>query len=344
MATEDFLRHLDLVCEGEFADDPYPGWAGISTMFSAPFANRGATDDCDYIVAGVPFDGTASSRPGSAEGPNAIRTASRVYASSLDSLGLHEMLDTRTSEVFRYRKPKIVDIGDLHVYPSNVVRTYQSLVTEVQSLAQSPAKLLFLGGDHSIAFPLFTGVMRARTAREANSAIGYIQIDHHFDFGNHSVIHGPVYHGSNARRISELPGMTPQQIGFVGVGDVTRKDQFDALKSRGFHIVTAATIKELGVAAAIAPMVDDFLRRCSSVYISIDIDVLNAADAPGTGNVTIGGLDTATLMDLVLAVGQLPWIATDFVEVAPRYDLTGRTAQLAARVWFELIHRQRLTE
>lgn len=315
---------------------PLPGWAGVATLFGAPLVSAAEHGSVDYLAAGAPFDGTTSSRPGAAEGPAAIRQASRVFAANLGSLGEHRMVDTRTGECFRYLRPRLADAGDLHVYPSDAARTCDSLASEVRQLACSGATLLLFGGDHSVSFPLFAGVAAARGGARG---LGYVQVDHHFDFGRYSAIHGPVYHGSNARRISEVEGMAPTQMAFVGIGSTTRRDQLDELTGSGYQVISAATLRREGAAPALADAIGKIAKSCQGVYLSIDIDVLNAAEAPGTGGVTFGGLDAATLMDTLFCLRSLPLVAIDLVEVAPRYDPTGRTALLAAQIIFELIHR-----
>lgn len=319
------------------ADAVLPGWAGIATLFGAPL--RQLEDaNADVVAAGVPYDATASSRPGAAEGPLAIRVASRIMASQLASSGERWMHDTRTGTAFKYVRPSLCDVGDLPVYPTDPLRTFDVLASHAAAIARLARKLVFLGGDHSIAFPLFVGASGAHRGEIPD--VGYVQIDDHFDFGDHSAIHGRLYHGSNARRISELPGFDPCRMAFVGVAHPTRLDQYDGLLAGGSHIVTATQIRREGAGTALAPVITA-LRGCRMVYMSIDIDVLDAAYAPGTGAVTIGGLDPATLLDVIFALTPLPIGAIDLVEVAPRYDATGRTAQLAAQVLFELLFRVR---
>jgi len=336
-------RYLDLLSRTsalEFSDLPRPGWAGAMTLFSSPAVDLFAVSSessANYVVAGVPFDSTASSRPGAAEGPLAIRAASRTFAAYLSTLGEHEMVDTRTGRVFRYRKPVIVDAGDLHVFPTDPKRNFVAIASEAELLASSGATPVFLGGDHSVAFPLFAGVQRALVARGRGN-VGYVQVDHHFDFGMESAIHGPLYHGSNARRNSEVPGMRPESMAFIGVGAPTRRAQLESLRASGSYVVPATELRARGT-SAIAPILESM--RCDAVYLSIDIDVLDAAHAPGTGYATSGGLDVPALADLLEALSALPISAIDLVEVAPRYDPTGRTAQFAAQLLFDLLCRKK---
>ncbi|MEO3777401.1 arginase family protein [Micromonospora sp. B11E3] len=336
----DFAALQNSVKPEDFAEDPLPGWAGVATLFGAPSARADELDvgPDGWAVSGIPFDATASSRPGAAEGPRAVRQASLVFASYLRSLGEWKMLDTRTGDTFRYVAPRVADVGDLHIYPTDTVRTFQAVATESQRLARSAPHLVFLNGDHSTTFPTFAG-FRAARLEAGQSRVGFINIDHHFDFGNTSVLHGPLYHGSNSRRISELPGMRPEDIAFVGVGDVTKYDQFQSLRERGFHVVPGAAIRRDGAAAALRQVVERLGEQCDTVYVSLDIDVLDSASATGTGHVTMGGITGGELLDVYEALRALPVGALDVAEIAPRYDPSGSTPQIAAHLLFNFLFR-----
>jgi arginase family enzyme len=336
----EYAKILDETDASAFASDPRPGWAGPALLFGGARADlRALPPGARFLAAGVPFDGTASSRPGAAEGPGAVRQASMVFSSYVDSLGEHEMQDMRTDEVFRYRRAELFDAGDLHVYQTDPLRTFRAVASEVRVMAATGATLLLLGGDHSISFPTFAGWQRAMSVTVPADRLGYVQIDHHFDFGNESTLHGPLYHGSNARRISELPGVAPERVAFVGVGSVTRKAQLDGLRRDGYHVVSAREIQRSGARAALETVIADLALRCSAIYLSVDIDVLDCSVAPGTGNVTIGGLSGGELFDVVAELARLPIGAFDVTEVAPRYDPSGRTAQIAAKLLFEFAYR-----
>ncbi|WP_037862922.1 arginase family protein [Streptomyces sp. NRRL S-340] len=328
----------------DFETDPLPGWAGVATLFGAPTTSMSQVDvgPDGWVVSGIPFDATASSRPGAAEGPRAVRQASLVFSSYLTSLGEWPMLDTRSGHTFRYRAPKVADAGDLHVYPTDTVRTFQAVAAESRRLSQAAPHLIFLNGDHSATFPTFAGFRAGRLDRGAER-VGFINIDHHFDFGNWSTLHGPLYHGSNSRRISELPGVRAEDIAFVGVGDVTKYDQFRGLLERGFHVVPGAQILKEGAATALRPVIQQLSERCDTVYVSLDIDVLDSAVSTGTGHVTLGGIDTGALLDIYEELRALPVGAVDIAEVAPRYDPSGSTAQIAAHLLFNFLFRTEST-
>ncbi|MGW3181125.1 arginase family protein [Kitasatospora sp. NPDC001119] len=324
----------------DFEQDPLPGWAGVGTLFGAPTTTADQVDvgETGWVVSGVPYDATASSRPGAAEGPRAVRQASLVFSSYLTSLGQWRMLDTRTGQTFRYHAPRVADAGDLHIYPTDTVKTFQAVAAESRRLSQNAPRLIFLNGDHSCTFPTFAGFRAGRLDRGAGR-VGFINIDHHFDFGNWSTLHGPLYHGSNSRRISEIPQMRPEDIAFVGVGDVTKYDQFRGLLDSGFHVVPGSLITRDGAAAALRPVIEELGSRCDTVYVSLDIDVLDSAAATGTGHVTMGGIGIGDLLDVYEELRALPVGAVDIAEIAPRYDPSGGTAQIAARLLFEFLFR-----
>jgi arginase family enzyme len=133
--------------------------------------------------------------------------------------------------------------------------------------------------------------------------------------------------------------MKPGRMAFIGVGGVTLKAQYQELVREGYRIVSAAEIRRRGALPAIEETIAELSSCCSALYLSIDIDVLDSAEAPGTGNVTFGGLRAGDLLDLALALRRIPLAAVDVVEVAPRYDASGRTPQIAARLLFELLYR-----
>ncbi|MEV7185631.1 arginase family protein [Kitasatospora sp. NPDC093102] len=336
----DFEALRNSVKPEDFEQDPLPGWAGVGTLFGAPTTTADQVDvgERGWVVSGVPFDATASSRPGAAEGPRAIRQASLVFSSYLTSLGQWRMLDTRTGQTFRYHAPRVADAGDLHIYPTDTVKTFQAVAAESRRLSQNAPHLVFLNGDHSCTFPTFAGFRAGRLDRGAGR-VGFINIDHHFDFGNWSTLHGPLYHGSNSRRISEIPQMRPEDIAFVGVGDVTKYDQFRGLLDSGFHVVPGSQITRDGAATALRPVIEELGSRCDTVYVSLDIDVLDSAAATGTGHVTMGGITIGDLLDVYEELRTLPVGAVDIAEIAPRYDPSGGTAQIAARLLFEFLFR-----
>jgi arginase family enzyme len=323
--------------------DPLPGWGCRSmTLFDTRSARLDEEARADCGIFSVPFDSTASSRIGSREGPRGIREASLVYSSQLRSRGASELTNTRTGDRVRIRERDLVDFGDCHVYPSDPERQVRATAAESYRVASRSDLTVMLGGEHTLSFPAYCGVASA-LRRRGKTRLGYVQIDHHFDFGEHSVLHGPYYHGSNARRISEHPSASPETMGFVGAGDLTRTAQLEQLLRSGTSVRTMADIRRDGFSTALCQVLDRVAGESDALYVSLDIDVCDSASAPGTGHVTIGGLSSHELFLAPAILQRYPVAAFDIMEVSPRYDAAGVTCHLAARFLFEWLFLQPVT-
>jgi arginase family enzyme len=319
-----------------FADEPLPGWASRSlTLFDAPGGSLADDTAVACGVLSVPFDGTASSRIGARLGPRAIREASLVYSSQLRSRGAVQLRNMRTGALVDIRSRALVDFGDGHTYPSDPARQVHAAAAEARRVAERSELTVLIGGEHTLSYPWYCGVAAAAAQRGVRR-IGYVQIDHHFDFGDRSVLHGPYYHGSNARRIAEHPAAPA--IGFVGAGDLTSAAQLDGLLRAGVAVRSMQDIRRDGFAACLSHVLDHVAARCDALYVSLDIDVCDASAAPGTGHVTIGGITAHELLAAPALLRRYPVIAFDLVEVSPPYDPAGVTSHIAARLLYELLY------
>lgn len=318
------------------AGEPLPGWGCRSmTLFDAEPGKLSDEDRVECGVLSVPFDGTASSRIGAREGPRAIREASLVYSTQLHSRGAVQLRNMRTGALVDIHARRLVDFGDGHTYASDPARQVRASAAEVRRLASRSELTVLLGGEHTLSYPWYCGVAAALAARGVRR-LGYVQLDHHFDFGDRSVLHGPYYHGSNARRIAEHPAAPA--IGFVGAGDLTSAQQLAGLRRSGVAIRSMQDIRRDGFAASLQAVLDDVAARSDALYVSLDIDVCDAAAAPGTGHVTVGGISAFELFQAPALLRRYPLAAFDLVEVSPRYDPAGVTPHLAARFLYELLY------
>jgi arginase family enzyme len=323
----------------EYAGDPLPGWARrAGTLFDVPTGRFDTPPaEMDVAVCSIPYDSTASTRIGARSGPAAIRDASLAYAAQAKSRQVTELLNLRTGDTLRPTNISIVDFGDLHVYPTNPKRQVNATMAEVRRLASIASRLVVLGGEHSISFPIVAGVSAALVSKDSRRRLGYLQIDHHFDFGETSVLHGDYYHGSNARRISELDFARPAAMGFVGMGDLTSRSQFDSMVASGMTVRSMQEIRTRGFGNCLREACDVVLQSCDVLYVSIDIDVCDMATACGTGHVTIGGISAIEFLEIARVLQRYPVVGLDIVEVNPLLDASGATAHLAARFLFEFL-------
>ncbi len=320
----------------EFSNDPLPGWGSRSfSLFDVTTKNLGEeVTEIDCGVASVPFDTTASTRVGARYGPRCIREASLAYSSQQQSRNSTVLRNMRTGELLQTKEYSLADYGDLHVYPSDPYKQMLASAAEVRRIAMNHERVILLGGEHSLSFPFYCGVAESYYEKQGGR-VGYVQIDNHFDFGDTSVLHGPYYHGSNGRRISEYPRMSLDAMGFVGVGDLTTATQFDSLIKSGTVVRSIADIRARGFVTCLRETLDQVLEKCDALYISIDIDVCDTATVTGTGHVTVGGINSTEFLSIASVLRKYPVAGLDLMEVSPGFDGSGATGHLVSRLLFE---------
>ncbi|WP_148193203.1 arginase family protein [Pseudomonas syringae] len=331
------LENLGAHSWREFESFPHPGWSNSrSTIFNCESSRLAKNDKADVIVASVPFDTTASTRSGARNGPASVRQASLAYSSQLESRGFQSLRCMRTGKTFAPKQICIQDLGDLHCFPSSTEMQVLATAAETYRMAMLGKLAIVIGGEHTITYPCFYGISKFHHDK-TGLKIGYLQIDHHFDFGAESILHGKYYHGSNARRVSELAWVTPKIVGFIGQGDFTSVAQYQYLNECGYAVCNVEQLRRTGVEEGVLSVAKKMLDSCDRLYVSIDIDVCDMSIAPGTGHITVGGITSAEFVDIFRALKKLPVVALDVMEVSPGIDSSGRTEGLVARALYEYV-------
>lgn len=293
-----------------------PRFAGIATFALLPRLTD--VSRADIAVVGAPFDAGTSYRPGARFGPAHIREASRLlrpYNPALD--------------VEPFATQQVVDAGDISINPFSIDEAVQQIEAAARSLTTGGARLVTLGGDHTIALPLL------REVAERNGPVAVLHFDAHLDTWD-TYFGAPITHGTPFRRASEegLIDLTASMhVGTRGPLYGTQ-DLIDDTKL-GFEIVSSVEIEQRGLATAIQRMLQRLGDR--PVYLSVDIDVLDPAHAPGTGTPEAGGLTSRELLQFVRALSSCNLVGADVVEVSPAYDHAQITAISAAHVAYEII-------
>ncbi|MDQ7827530.1 MAG: agmatinase [Armatimonadota bacterium] len=294
-------------------------FTGITSFCKLPVHTDLDTLEADVAILGAPFDMGTQYRSGTRFGPRAIRNASAIYA--LRGVGYY---DHEFDTIF-LQGVRIVDCGDVDMIHMRPEACLQNIREAVEKILARGALPVVLGGDHSVPIP----VLRAFRDR---GPLYVIQIDAHLDFVDErfGVREG---HGNVMRRVAEMPHVEGfAQIGIRGPGSSDPSDFADA-RRMGSLIIGPREIRRRGVDGVLARIPDG-----KRYYVTIDIDAFDAGVAPGSGSPSVGGLDYYEVTDLlrgVAAKGDV--VGFDFVEVAPQYDPTEVTAQLAARVILDFL-------
>jgi agmatinase len=293
-----------------------PRFAGPPTFALLP--RRDEVGHCDVAVAGVPFDSGTSYRPGARFGPSAVRAGSRLLRP------WHPGLD-----VSPLAGQQVADAGDIACNPFDIKEAVDQIEAAAAALLGGADHLLAIGGDHTIAYPLL------RATRQRFGPPALIHFDAHLDTWQ-TYFGAPLTHGTPFRRAAEEGLFAQQHSMHVGIrGPLYAKRDLDEDAELGFRIVSAMDVERTGidtVAERIRERVGDV-----PVYISIDIDVLDPAHAPGTGTPEAGGLTSRELLGILRGLAGCHLVGADVVEVSPAYDHAELTSIAAAHVCYDLL-------
>lgn len=293
-----------------------PRFAGQPTFARIPRLDE--VERCDVAVVGVPFDGGVTYRPGARFGPHAVRAGSRLLRP------YHPGLDVEPFAVHQ-----VADAGDIACNPFDIADAIAAIERGAEALLGSARRLVTIGGDHTIALPL----LRAFSRRYGKVAL--VHFDAHLDTWN--TYFGAAYtHGTPFRRAAEEDLFLKDRAIHVGIrGPLFSPADLPQDRDLGFDVITSADVGRDGAEA----VADRVVQRSGDapVYLSIDIDVLDPAHAPGTGTPEAGGLTSRELLGVLRGLAGLRVVGADVVEVAPPYDHAEITSIAASHVIYELL-------
>jgi agmatinase len=293
-----------------------PRFAGPATFARLP--RREDVGVCDVAVLGIPFDSGVTYRPGARFGPHGVRAASRLLRA------YHPGLDVQP-----FAAQQVADVGDVACNPFDIAEAIAQIEAAADEVLKSVSHLLSIGGDHTIALPLL------RVMRRRHGPLALLHFDAHLDTWD--TYFGAAYtHGTPFRRAWEEGLLLEDQATHVGIrGPLFSPDDLVDDARFGFEIVTAMDVLDEG-RRVIADRVRNRLSG-APVYVSIDIDVLDPAFAPGTGTPEAGGLTSRELLGILRGLAGIKLVGADIVEVAPPFDQADVTAVAASHVAYELL-------
>jgi agmatinase len=293
-----------------------PRFAGPATFARLPRLDEvgGSTD---VAIVGVPFDAGVSYRPGARFGGNAIREASRLLRPY-----------NPAQDAAPFALAQVADAGDIAANPFDIDEAVHSVQEAADGILDSGARMMTLGGDHTIALPLLRSVVRK------HGPVALLHFDAHLDTWD--TYFGAAYtHGTPFRRAFEEGLLDTSALSHVGIrGPIYGSKDLDDDARMGFGIVTSADVMRRGVDEVTDQLRERIGRR--PLYISVDIDVLDPAHAPGTGTPEAGGLTSRELLEIIRGLADCTLVSADLVEVAPAYDHAEITSVAASHTAYEL--------
>ena len=305
-----------------------PPWPNLRAK-PRSFFNAPLCDDIDQLKAdvafiGIPFDQGTLGRPGARFGPDALRDAPRAYSYS-DPYGTQGeadgFFDIDTGDEL-LRGVTMADCGNVPIVPSEVVGNFERITRAVEQLVERGSLPVAVGGDHAITFPVVRGLSKF-------APLNLVHFDAHLDY-THDVQDALYTHASPIRRCRELDFVG--HITSVGIRSARRIPYEEAVHD-GSLIISGTQFREMGPRA-----VADAIPRGENLYITFDVDVLDPSQAPGTGTPETGGLYYQEARECLLALLEKSnLVAFDIVEVAPPYDSSELTVQVAAQLMQDIL-------
>lgn len=276
----------------------------LEKMIENPGVYMGADtpyEEADAVILGIPMDYTVSFRPGTRMGPLSIRNV---------SIGIEEYsvyLDRDLSD-YAY-----CDLGDLTLPFGNVEKSLEVIESASRQVVEDGKFPIFLGGEHLVTYPLIKPFI------EKYPELRVIHFDAHADL--RTDYSGEINsHATVMRKISEMLG--PKRVYQFGIRSGIREEFLFAKEHN--HLVIEEVLEPL---KAVLPEL-----KGKPIYVTLDIDVVDPAYAPGTGTQEAGGCTSREIIRAIHALGELDVVGFDLVEVSPAMDTSERTALLAAKI------------
>ena len=291
-----------------------PRYSGLTTFARLPRVED--VSNYDVAVVGVPFDAGVTYRPGARFGPSHVRQASRLLRPHNPAL-----------DVDPFAECQVVDAGDLLFNPFSINEAVVEIEEAAHELIRGGSRLITIGGDHTIAYPLLKAMNRV------HGPVALVHFDAHLDTWE-SYFNMPLTHGTPFRRASEEGLFVKGSSVHVGIrGSVYSADDMTSDAELGFRIVRSMDFERKGV----DQIVGDLRSTIGDMplYVSVDIDVLDPAHAPGTGTPEAGGMTSREVLAILQGFGGLNLVGADIVEVAPAYDHAEITGVAAANLAYE---------
>ncbi|MDA9651598.1 agmatinase [Pelagibacteraceae bacterium] len=296
-----------------------PRYAGPSTFARIPELRD--VDNCDVAIIGVPFDAGTSYRPGARFGPQAVRQASRQLRTNY-----HPNYDVEPFKV-----QQVADAGDITCNPFNIDEAIKQIEDGATDLLNKVGSIVTIGGDHTIALPLLRAVNK-----KCGQPVALVHFDAHLDTWD-TYFGAPYTHGTPFRRAREEGLFLDDASMHVGIrGPLYSRDDLKEDEDLGFKIIHCDDFQTQSI--------DQIVKRIrdrvgdNPLYLSIDIDVLDPAHAPGTGTPEIAGMTSREMLNVLRGLSGMNLVSADVVEVAPAYDHAELTSTAAATIVYELIN------
>ncbi len=294
--------------------------AGPATFFGRPFQPEPAPE-VDIALTGIPWDEGNGGRNGANYGPRAVRDVSAWFF-SYDTTSRRDVWEALPG----------VDAGDVACIPGDSVTTAMNIAGRLKELREAGVVPIVVGGNHAVTIGSVQGV-----AETVKGPMGYLCLDTHLDtaedWGGSLLASGcPTF------RASQLPNVDPRNVVVYGVhGWLNAKEHLETAERLGIRWYSSPEIRSRGLEATFQEAIELASAGTEGLYISVDMDCVDSASAPGVGTPEADGFTGREIVKLARMIGRANPICLDVVEIAPVYDPSGITPRLVCTIILEAI-------
>ncbi|GEL78417.1 formimidoylglutamase [Tenuibacillus multivorans] len=286
------------------------------------------TGPVKYGVLGAPLSKPSISHSGASFAPGAIRQAMASYSTYANHSG-HD-----------FRDQSIVDFGDVVMQQTDILESQDRIYKSIDHVLakQEVENLIVFGGDHSVSFPSI------KAHQKHKGTIGVIQFDAHHDLRN--LEDGGPTNGTPFRRSIENQVLKGEHIVQIGIRDFTNAKAYaDYAKDQGVQVYTMQDVYRQNIEDIIQQSLVYLKDKVDLIYLSVDMDVLDQAFAPGCPAIGPGGMDSWTLLTAVEEAAKHEMVqGMDIVEIDPTIDIRNMTSRVASHVLFSYLKGKELSQ
>jgi formiminoglutamase len=272
-------------------------------------------------IIGAPLSKSSISHSGAAFAPSTIRS----MLSSYSTYSIEENIDLGDIQ--------ITDFGDIVMHPTDIVKSQNRIKETIEQLVAANRETFWivLGGDHSISYPAISGFQKHW------GKVGIIQFDAHHDLRN--LEDGGPTNGTPFRNLIESDTINGRHLIQIGIRDFANSKAYtDYGKQQGVTIYTMKDVRSREMKDIIAESIQQLEKEVDAVYVSVDMDVLDQAFAPGCPAIGPGGMDSQSLFEAITFLGEKEIVkALDIVEIDPMMDFRDMTSRTAAWVILQFL-------
>ena len=322
-----------------------PIFSGIPTFLKLPQVERDEleAEDVDIGIIGAPLDTATTIRPGTRYGPRAVRAASTVPSPPYEHFNIETGVDP-------FDQFSVADTGDASVSPGDTRQSQLNIEDAVYEVSEQATPIV-IGGDHSISHPDIKGWAEANGYED----VGLIHFDCHADTGDEGLTGFEYDHGAWVKRVVDDGLVAGENYTLIGPrGFWPGPDIYEEMREAGMKWYTAMEVAGMALDDIVADAVQRATDDTDAVWVSFDVDVMEPAYAPGTGEPEPGGLVPREAIYMVREVVKAldpDDFGFDVVEVSPAYDVSdsnsyngGITSGFANRLIIEVMGSMALAD